>query len=195
MRVIGITGGIGAGKSAVLDFLQRNYKARILQTDLIAHHLMEPGNATYYPIVEQFGSRILNGDMTVNRQILGRIVREDFSAWEKLNRIVHPRVKEYVVREIAQAKAEGMEYVFVEAALLIEDHYDVICDELWYIYADEEMRRKRLKENRGYSDGKIDQIFMRQLKDKEFRANCPIVIDNSKDLEYTFSQIRKELGI
>lgn len=194
MRVIGITGGIGAGKSEILSFLQRNYRARILQTDLAAHHLMEPGNATYYPIVEQFGSRILNGDMTVNRQILGRIVREDFSAWEQLNRIVHPRVKEYVVGEIKRAKADGMEYFFVEAALLIEDHYDLICDELWYIYADEELRRKRLRENRMYTEEKINQIFERQLKDEEFRAHCQVVIDNSKDLEYTFRQIRKELG-
>lgn len=193
MRVIGITGGIGAGKSSVLDFLQRNYKARIIQTDIVAHHLMEPGNATYYPIVEHFGSRILNGDMTVNRQRLGAIVRDDFREWEQLNKIVHPRVKEYVVSEIKKAKEAGMEYLFVEAALLIEDHYDAICDELWYIYAREDIRRKRLREVRGYSDEKIDQIFERQLKDDEFRKHCRVVIDNSGDLEDTFRQIRKEL--
>ncbi len=161
MRVIGITGGIGAGKSAVLDFLQHNFKARIIQTDLVGHLLMEPGNATYYPIVEHFGSQILNGDMTVNRQKLGNIVRNDFSEWEQLNRIVHPRVKEYVVQEIKKAEEAGMDYLFVEAALLIEDHYEVICDELWYIYADESLRRKRLREVRGYTEEKIDQIFER----------------------------------
>lgn len=193
MRVIGITGGIGAGKSSVLDFLQRNYKARIIQTDIVAHHLMEPGNATYYPIVEHFGSRILNGDMTVNRQRLGAIVRDDFREWEQLNKIVHPRVKEYVVREIKKAKEAGMEYLFVEAALLIEDHYDAICDELWYIYAEEEIRRKRLRELRGYTEEKIAQILERQLKDEEFRKHCRVIIDNSGDLEDTFRQIRKEL--
>lgn len=193
MRVIGITGGIGAGKSAVLDFLQRNYKARIIQADLVGHHLMEPGNATYYPIVEQFGSQILNGDMTINRQKLGAIVREDFEKWEQLNRIVHPRVKEYVVGEIKSAEEAGMDYLFVEAALLIEDHYDAICDELWYIYAGEELRRERLKKVRGYSEEKISQIFERQLKDEEFRKHCRVVIDNSGDLEDTFRQIRKEL--
>lgn len=193
MRVIGITGGIGAGKSAVLDFLQHNYKARILQADLVGHHLMEPGNATYYPIIEQFGSGILNGDMTINRQKLGAIVREDFEKWEQLNRIVHPRVKEYVIREIKKAKEAGMDYLFVEAALLIEDHYDAICDELWYIYAGEELRRKRLREARGYTEEKISQIFERQLKEEEFRKHCQVVIDNSGNLEDTFRQIRKEL--
>ena len=193
MRVIGITGGIGAGKSAVLDFLQRNYKARIIQADLVGHHLMEPGNATYYPIVEQFGSQILNGDMTINRQKLGVIVRDDFTKWEQLNRIVHPRVKEYVVNEIKAAEEAGMDYLFVEAALLIEDHYDAICDELWYIYAGEELRRERLKKVRGYTEEKISQIFERQLKDEGFRRHCHVVIDNSGNLEDTFRQIRKEL--
>lgn len=193
MRVIGITGGIGAGKSAILDFLQRNYKARIIQTDLVGHYLMEPGNGTYYPIIEHFGSRILNGDMTVNRQKLGAIVREDFKEWEQLNRIVHPRVKEYVVGEIKKAEEAGMEYLFVEAALLIEDHYDAICDELWYIYAEEGLRRKRLREVRGYTEEKIDQIFERQLKDEEFRKHCRVIIDNNGNLEETFRQIRKEL--
>lgn len=194
MKIIGITGGIGAGKSAVLDFLQRNYNARILQTDIVAHHLMEPGNATYYPIVECFGSKILNGDGTVNRQKLGLIVREDFQAWEQLNRIVHPRVKEYVIKEIEDAKEKGMDFLFVEAALLIEDHYDAICDELWYIYANERLRRKRLREVRGYSEEKIDQIFERQLKEDDFRKHCQVVIDNNGDLEETYRQIRKELG-
>ena len=193
MRVIGITGGIGAGKSAVLDFLQRNYNARIIQADLVGHYLMEPGNATYYPIVEKFGSQILNGDMTINRQKLGAIVREDFKKWEQLNRIVHPRVKEYVVNEIKKAEEAGMDYLFVEAALLIEDHYDAICDELWYIYAGEELRRERLKKVRGYTEDKISQIFERQLKDGEFRRHCRVVIDNSGNLEDTFRQIRKEL--
>lgn len=193
MRVIGITGGIGAGKSAILDFLQRNYKARIIQTDLVGHYLMEPGNPTYYPIIEQFGSGILNGDMTINRQKLGILVREDFGKWEQLNRIVHPKVKEYVVGEIQAAKKVGMDYLFVEAALLIEDHYDAICDELWYIYAEEELRRKRLREIRGYTEEKISQIFERQLKDEEFRNHCRVVIDNNGTLEDTFQQIRKEL--
>ncbi len=194
MRVIGITGGIGAGKSEVLSFLQRSYKARVIQTDLVSHHLQEPGNACYYKIIEEFGSGILNGDMTINRTKLGAIVRKDFKAWEKLNQIVHPEVKRYVVEEIKNCKLEGLDFLFVEAALLIEDHYDLICDELWYIYATEELRRKRLRENRGYEEAKIDQIFERQLKEADFRKACKVVIDNNGTTEETFQQIRRELG-
>lgn len=194
MRIIGITGGIGAGKSEVLSFLQRNYKARVIQTDLVSHLLQEPGNACYYKIVEHFGSAVLNGDMTINRQKLGAVVRADFKEWEQLNRIVHPLVKQYVVAEIEQAKKEDLDYLFVEAALLIEDHYDLICDELWYIYTKEEVRRKRLLENRGYSQQKIEQIFERQLKEADFREACRVVIDNNGTMEETFAQIRRELG-
>lgn len=194
MKVIGITGGIGAGKSEILNFLQKNYHARVIQTDLVSHYLQEPGNACYYGIVEHFGSMVLNGDMTINRQKLGALVRADFKEWEQLNKIVHPEVKRFVVAEIEKARKDGLDYLFVEAALLIEDHYDLICDELWYIYTKEEIRRKRLKENRGYSEEKIEQIFDRQLKDKEFRAACRVVIDNNGTTQETFAQIRRELG-
>lgn len=194
MRIIGITGGIGAGKSEVLSFLQRNYNARVIQTDLVAHHLQEPGNACYYKIVEHFGSAILNGDMTISRQKLGAVVRDDFKEWEQLNKIVHPEVKKFVVSEIERGKKEGLDYLFVEAALLIEDRYDLICDELWYIYATESLRRKRLLENRGYTEAKINQIFERQLKESEFRKACKVVIDNNGTTEETFAQIRRELG-
>ena len=193
MRIIGITGGIGAGKSEVLGFLQRNYHARVLQTDLVAHHLMEPGNVCYYGVVEHFGSAILNGDMTINRTKLGAVVRDDFKEWEQLNRIVHPEVKKFVVEEIERCKKEGLDYLFVEAALLIEDRYDLICDELWYIFATEERRRKRLRENRGYSEAKIDQIFERQLKESEFRKACKVVIDNNGTIEETYGQIKRAL--
>ena len=77
-----------------------------------------------------------------------------------MNEILHPAVKEYVLHVLEQEKEEGrLRYLVLEAALLIEEHYDEICDELWYIYTSEENRRARLKRSRGYSDEKISEMF------------------------------------
>lgn len=90
---------------------------------------------------------------------------------------------------IREEEKKGTDYFFIEAALLIEDHYDTIVDEMWYIYADEDTRRKRLKESRGYSDSKIDDIFASQSSDDVFRRFCSVVIDNSGSIEDTKIQL------
>ena len=81
----------------------------------------------------------------------------------------------------------------LEAALLIEEHYDEICDELWYINTSRENRRARLKESRGYSDAKVDQIFASQLSEEEYERHCKVVIDNNGLPEQTFAQIDEAL--
>ena len=90
MKVLGITGGVGAGKSTILDYLNRRYHARIIEADKVGHFLMEPGQKVYYRIVETFGSGILKGDQTIDRQKLGRLVFEDQEKLMKLNSLVHP---------------------------------------------------------------------------------------------------------
>lgn len=82
----------------------------------------------------------------------------------------------------------------MEAALLIEDKYDEICDELWYIYADEHVRRERLKQDRGYTEHKIDEIMASQLSEEEFSDHCDFEIDNSGDLEDTIRQIDQRMS-
>jgi dephospho-CoA kinase len=195
MKILGITGGVGAGKSTVLDYLNRRYHARIIQADLAAHYLMEPGQAVYYKVVEAFGSGVLKGDQTIDRQKLGKVVFEDPNRLQKLNSIVHPAVKEYIAGEIAmEKKKERVPFVAVEAALLIEDHYETLCDELWYIYADEEVRKKRLFSSRGYSFQKSDSIMKNQLPEEIFRESCQFIIDNSDEtVQNTFEQIDRGL--
>ncbi|HIQ97061.1 MAG TPA: dephospho-CoA kinase [Candidatus Limivivens merdigallinarum] len=195
MKVIGITGGVGAGKSTVLDYLNRRYHARIIQADLVAHHLMEPGMPVYYKIVEAFGSGMLKGDQTIDRQRLGELVFADQEKLEKLNKLVHPAVKEYIASEIEEErKQKRVPFVAVEAALLIEDHYETICDELWYIYADEEVREQRLLASRSYTREKSRSIMKQQLPDDIFRESCQFVIDNSSEiLQNTFEQIDRGL--
>ena len=195
MKVIGITGGVGAGKSEILKFFKEKYHAIVVEADKVGHMLMEPGGACYYSIVEKFGSSILNGDQTINRGKLGKIVFSDEALLAELNKIIHPRVKSHIVSEIAKERAyHRIDLFVVEAALLIEDHYDVVCDELWYIHTDEEVRGKRLKEARGYDDEKIASICANQKSPAEFRSACQVVIDNSGDLADTYRQIEEQLG-
>ena len=195
MKVIGITGGVGAGKSEILKYLKEKHGAVVIEADKVGHLLMEPGGACYYSIVEKFGSSILNGDQTINRGKLGKIVFADEGLLAELNKIIHPRVKSHIVSEIAKERAyHRTEYFVVEAALLIEDHYDVICDEMWYIHTDASVRAERLKETRGYDDEKIASICANQKSPEEFRSACQVVIDNSGDLAGTQKQIAEQLG-
>ena len=195
MKVIGITGGVGAGKSEILKYLKEKHGAMVVEADKVGHLLMEPGGACYYSILEKFGSSILNGDQTINRGKLGKIVFADPQLLDALNKIIHPRVKSYIVSEIAKERAyHRTKYFVVEAALLIEDHYDVICDELWYIHTDEAVRADRLRESRGYDDEKIESIMANQKSPEEFKSACQVVIDNSGLLEYTQEQIDRQLG-
>ena len=195
MKVIGITGGVGAGKSEILKYLKEKYGAIVIEADKVGHLLMEPGGACYYSIVEKFGSSILNGDQTINRGKLGKIVFADEGLLAELNKIIHPRVKSHIVSEIAKERAyHRTKYFVVEAALLIEDHYDVICDEMWYIHTDASVRAERLKETRGYDDEKIVSICANQKSPEEFRSACQVVIDNSGDLADTQKQIDEQLG-
>ena len=100
----------------------------------------------------------------------------------------------YVIDEMNRERAaQTHEVLILEAALLIEEHYDEICDELWYIYTTEENRRARLKASRGYSDAHVDRIFASQLSEEEYRRHCRVVIDNNGTLEETLTQTEEAL--
>lgn len=192
MRIIGITGGIGSGKSTVLNLLEENYSAYIVETDKLAHHLMEPGQTAYEKIVDAFGTDILAEDGKINRAILGNIVFQEEAALNTLNGIVHPAVKEYILHDIEQKKQEQVSIYVIEAALLIEDGYKAICDELWYVYVEKEERIRRLLLGRGGSREKWEQIINNQSSERYYRSNCDVVVNNSKNLKTT-ADIVKEL--
>ena len=195
MRFIGITGGVGAGKSELLAYLRSKPGVRVKLADEIAHLLMEPGQTCYHEIVEHFSEeKILNEDLTFNRNALADRIFSDKAKREELNAIVHPAVKKYVLEQYNKEKKEGRtEFLFLEAALLIEEHYDEICDELWYVYTSEANRRQRLKASRGYTDEKVDAIMASQLPEEEFRRVCRITIDNNGSVEQLYEQIEEGL--
>ena len=159
MKVLGITGQVGAGKSTILAYLEEKYRAKVIQADQVGHLVMEPDTSCYKQICSLFGEQILAADQKIDRKKLGAIVFADQEKLAMLNAIVHPAVKEYIRTAVYLEKQKAcVPFVVVEAALLLEEHYDEICDEIWYIYVDDAARRIRLKQSRGYSDRKIDDI-------------------------------------
>ena len=193
MKIIGVTGGVGAGKSTVLDYLKETYHACLILADLVGHEVMEPGLPAYDAIIETFGREILSENQTIDRKKLGDIVFHKEEMRQKLNCIVHPAVKQEILRKIEQAKLENVSYIVVEAALFLEENYDAFCDETWYIYTSEDNRRLRLKASRGYSDEKIDRMFAAQKSHEEFLERCQFVIDNNGNAEETHRQIDRRM--
>lgn len=188
MKVIGITGGIGSGKSFVAKLLEENYGAHIINTDRIAREQMEVGGRSYEPVVSFFGKGILSEDQSINRSKLAEIVFQDKEKLLKLNEITHPKVLEEVNEEINK-NINNPGYLVIETALMIESGYDIVCDEVWYVYASEEDRRKRLKEDRNYSDEKIDSVFHSQSSEEAFRNKFTKVIENTGSIEYLKQQV------
>ncbi|MBQ9767516.1 MAG: dephospho-CoA kinase [Lachnospiraceae bacterium] len=194
MKVIGITGGVGAGKSTVVGILEQHFKTEFLHCDVIAHELMEPGGSSYEELIRLFGKGILNEDGTIHR---GRLYEEAFvkaDRVEELNACVHPKVRISVEERIADLKESGFTgLVLIEAALLIEAGYKEICDELWYVYAPEEIRRARLKASRGYTDEKVDSIMEEQASEQVFFRECDFVIYNDSEKEECEAHVMKQV--
>lgn len=195
MKIIGITGGVGAGKSQVLTYIEDKYNCKIIRADEAAHLLELPGQECYKKLVELLGKDILNDDETIDKKKMADCIFRDKSILEKVNQIIHPEVKKYIINQIAaEQEAKKVQFFFIEAALLIEEHYDEIVDEMWYIHCDADIRAKRLSQTRHYSDEKIADIMAKQLSEEEFRNNCQRVIINNGDLKETYLQIDEILG-
>ncbi len=195
MKVIGITGGIGSGKSLVTRIMEEKHGALVVNTDQIAKEQMDPGGVSYQEVVAFFGTDILAEDGTINRHRLSLIVFEDKEKLNKLNAITHPKVLVEVRKEIDRHRAlADIPYLIIETALMIEAGYDFVCDEVWYVYASEERRRDWLKASRSYTDEKIDSIFASQSKADAFRQKFPKVIENIGAVSFLEEQVEKLLS-
>lgn len=195
MKVIGITGGVGAGKSSILEYLRKRTACQVIIADRVAHTLEEPGGICYDRIVDLLGRDILSADGGIDKGRMAARIFGDRRLLALVNEIVHPAVRTYITERIDEARRAGeLQYLFIEAALLIEEGYGQIVDELWYIHADAEVRRARLKADRGYDDEKINRIMQKQLPEEAFYRYCPVVIDNNGTLESVYRQIEEKLG-
>ena len=181
-NIIGITGGI-------------RYSAIVIYSDQVANDIKKKGYPAYDELVALLGDGILDETGEIDKSKMASAIFGNKNILESVNNILHPAVNTFIINIIDEERSKGqLDFVFVEAALLIENGYKEIVDELWYVYADEDTRRARLKASRGYSDEKVTDLFKSQLDEKTFRENADFVIDNSTDLEDMALQIDKKLG-
>ncbi len=193
-NIVGVTGGVGAGKSTVLDHLRDNYNCRVILSDQVANDIKKKGYPAYDSLVELLGKEILGDDGEIDKSRMAQAIFNDKNTLERVNNILHPAVNTFIINIVEDERKKGiLDFVFVEAALLIENGYKEIVDELWYVYVDEDTRRARLKESRGYSDEKITGIMKQQLDEVTFRKNADFVIDNGKSIRETAIQIDNKL--
>lgn len=193
MLVIGITGGVGSGKSHVLKYLQEHCNCKIVLADDVANKVKEPGQQCYKQVIDFLGKDILNEDKTINKNKMAERIFSNDAVLEKINQMIHPAVKEYILNEIAYERQNNKTDVFfLEAALLIEAGYLQYLDELWYIYCSKNARIERLKKFRQYSEQKINQIMNSQLSEEEYKKFSDVVLDNSYDFELTMKSIKTE---
>ena len=185
MIILGITGGIGAGKSKVLNYLNTRFGAYIIEADRLAKELMLPGGDIYDKIAENFPAAIPKRGQPIDRKILADIVYNDSGSLHKLNSLVHPSVKDFIKNDIKVKETSGAGLYVIEAALLLEDGYKEICNEIWYVRADIDVRVKRLVEMRDMTKEQALLIIKNQKPDEFYMDNSDFILDNNSDFEVT----------
>lgn len=195
MKIIGITGGVGAGKSTILDYLSREHDAYVIQADKVGHLIMEPGGLCYEQVIALFGRQVIKNDKTIDRKQVSDVVFGNELMRQSLDDIIHPAVKAYILEEIRKQKQAGCKLLIVEAALLLEEHYEEFCDTVWYIHTDTEIRIQRLMESRGYTRTKAESIIARQASEDFFREHADYVVANNGNLETTWEQIEEGIKL
>ena len=189
MMVLGLTGGVGAGKSRILELFSHDYGAQVIQADLVARKLEDPGQPGLTGLVSLFGTGILQKDGTLDRKGFADRIFGNPEALKRVNALIHPLTWNEIKRQIRESSAE---LNVVEAALFDERSREV-CQYLLYVDTQDEIRIQRLMENRGYSREKCLDIMKNQADRNDFLKLADFVIDNSGSLEESRLQIRRIL--
>jgi len=184
MLRIGLTGGIASGKSTVASML-RDVACPVLAADALGHELLEPGQTAYAEVVREFGIDILDSYGNVDRTALGEIVFADEERREKLNSILHPRIREIIEKWFAALdQPGGPELAIVEAALIIEAGFNQNLDKLIVCWCRRAQQVERLLE-RGLTEEQALQRIAAQMPMEEKRSLADETIDCSGTLEET----------
>lgn len=185
MRIIGITGGVGSGKSRILDYLSERRGATVIRLDDLGHEVMKKGAEAFDGVIAIFGRDVIRPDGELDRAAIATRILEDPAEKKRLEAVVLPCVREKTEKLIKEHRDAGAALLIIESATLIETGYGEICDEVWYIYADIDTRVARLRRSRGYSDFRIYNTMANQMHEGEFRENADYIIDNSGDFSAT----------
>ena len=180
MLVIGLTGGIGTGKSEVSGILS-TLGAAVINADLVGHEVYRPQTEGWHRIIDAFGKDVLGPTGAIDRRKLGAIVFSDAEALERLNAIAHPRIYAKIEERIAELRGEGSTVAVVEAALLIEAGWTPLVDEVWVVVSDERNVIDRLR-NRHLDHASIRARIDAQMTQSERAKRGDVVIDNDGTL-------------
>ena len=195
MKVIGLTGGTGSGKSVVSKSLAEA-GAVIVDADKIAHEIILKGEPAYFEIIEYYGRDILDAEENIIRKKLGEIVFKDAEKLAFLNQCTHKYITAEVKKQIAAAKEEGTATaIIVDAPLLLEAKLETVCDLVWVVYADPEVRAQRVMARDGITYELAKARISNQKSWEEYKAAASAVIDNSKDLVHLKEQMTEILKL
>jgi dephospho-CoA kinase len=190
VRVIGLTGGIGSGKSTVADILEA-LGAKVIRADSVGHEAYRPRTQGWQRVTEAFGRDILAPDGSIDRRKLGAIVFGDAQARAQLNAIVHPLIAAEVRRRIEAHRAAGsLEPIVVEAAVLIEAGWLSLVDEVWLVVSDLGVVIDRLVKQRCLAPDEAKLRIASQLDDAERQRYAHVVIHNTGSIEELREQVR-----
>ncbi len=178
MKVIGLTGGIGTGKSTVSQFLAE-LGAVIIDADKVGHEALRPEGEIWRKVVDAFGQQIVNSDGHINREKLGQIVFDNPEARQRLNRIMHPAMYQMVAAKIEEYRRRGVDVVVLEAPVLLEAGWDPLVDEVWVTVASEPTVIKRLRQRTGLSEEESLARIRSQLRPEERAKHANVVIDTN----------------
>lgn len=187
MKIIGLTGSIGMGKSATAKlFIEEGVP--VFDSDACVHELYAPGGAAVAPIAEAFPGSVVDG--AVDRARLSAALREDPSGFERLEKIVHPLVSQAREQFSQDAARSGSDLVVYDVPLLFETGGDQLVDAIVVVHAPDKIRRARVLERPGMDVDKLDAIIARQMPDTEKLARADYAIETSRGLEDAREQVR-----
>ncbi|MEU1898673.1 dephospho-CoA kinase [Nocardiopsis dassonvillei] len=195
MLTVGLTGGIGSGKSAVAAELAA-YGATVVDADAIAREVVEPGTPGLEAVVAEFGDRVLTPDGRLDRPRLGEIVFADEASLARLNAIVHPLVGERSAQLMEEAVASGVEVVVYDVPLLVENGLGPLYDVVVVVDAPDEVRVERVTANRGMPREQVEARIRAQADRDTRLAAADLVVDNSgtrEELTERVAQLWREL--
>lgn len=183
MHVIGLTGGIGAGKSAVAAALEQ-LGAQVIDADREGHEAYAPGSMGWRRIIAMFGEDLLTEDGHIDRRKLGQLVFGSPQALAWLNSAIHPLIRDRIKSKLDRLKAEGCEVAVVDAAVLVQAGWDDLTDEVWAVKAPVEQATERVAESRGLKPWEVrGRIDAQQEMVRQAEARADTVIDNSGTLQ------------
>lgn len=190
MKVIGLTGGIGSGKSTVSQFLAE-LGAVILNADAVGHEAFKPDTEIWREVVAAFGRQVLTPDGNIDRKKLGEIVFGNAESLSGLNQIMHPRMYDMVKAQLEEYRGQGKSVAVLEAPLLLEAGWTSLVDEVWVTTASESTVLRRLHEQKGLSGEETLARIRSQLSSEERVKHANVIINTDCDLDELKSKVKQ----